>query len=63
MVFPERGGSFPQRGVFDAPNIYPTAHTTHIMTKELMLEWVSQVFSEAVEDGQKVKKIIENKKN
>lgn len=40
----EKGGSFPQSGFFQAPNIYATAHTSHMMTKESMKAWFRQVY-------------------
>jgi hypothetical protein len=45
IVLQEKSGRFPETvPIFKAPNIYPVAHTSHIMTKELMKEWFRRVF-------------------
>jgi hypothetical protein len=45
IVLQEKSGRFPETvPIFRAPNIYPAAHTSHIMTKELMKEWFRGVF-------------------
>jgi hypothetical protein len=45
IVLQEKNGRFPETvPIFQAPNIYPVAHTSHIMTKELMKEWLRGVY-------------------
>jgi hypothetical protein len=45
IVLQEKNGRFPETvPIFRAQNIYPVAHTSHIMTKELMKEWFRRVF-------------------
>lgn len=45
VVLMEKSGKFPETvPIFRAPNIYAAAHTSHIMTKELMKEWLRNVF-------------------
>lgn len=60
LVFAEKSGSFPQRGVFEAPNVHPMANTSHIMTKGLMATWVREVLSEVLHDGQKVLLLLDS---
>ncbi|KAK6044397.1 tc5 transposase [Cooperia oncophora] len=40
VVLQERGGEFPRHGHFEAPNLVVRAATSHIMTKELMVDWI-----------------------
>jgi hypothetical protein len=45
IVLQEKNGRFPETvPLFPAPNLHPVAHTSHIMTKELMKEWFRRVF-------------------
>jgi hypothetical protein len=45
IVLQEKSGKFPETvPIFQAPNLHPVAHTSHIMTKELMKEWFRRVF-------------------
>ena len=45
MVLQEKSGRFPDTTpIFQAPNVHTTAHTSHIMTKELMKEYFRHVY-------------------
>ena len=40
LVLQEPKGCFPKKGYFPAPNLVVRCHSSHIMTKSLMLEWL-----------------------
>lgn len=40
IVLQEPGGKFPQKGHFQPDNLVVRAHSSHIMTKSLLLDWV-----------------------
>ncbi|VDP58678.1 unnamed protein product [Heligmosomoides polygyrus] len=39
-LFVEPRRTFPAKGIFEAPNLVVRANTAHIMTKQLMLDWL-----------------------
>ncbi|VDL64944.1 unnamed protein product [Nippostrongylus brasiliensis] len=40
VVLQEKQGAFPRHGHFEASNLVVRANTSHIMTKELMIDWI-----------------------
>uniref|UniRef100_A0A8R1HUJ0 HTH CENPB-type domain-containing protein n=1 Tax=Caenorhabditis japonica TaxID=281687 RepID=A0A8R1HUJ0_CAEJA len=43
VTLQEKGGKFPAKGHFQAPNLIVTCHTSHIMTKNIMKEFIEKI--------------------